>query len=48
MKVLLGVTGSVAATLTDKLIAALEADGHEVIVVVTRPATYFWRRGWWA
>lgn len=48
MRVLLGVTGSVAATLTDKVIAALEANGHEVKVVVTRPATYFWRRGWWA
>jgi phosphopantothenoylcysteine decarboxylase len=48
MRVLLGVTGSVAATLTDKLIAALEYEGHAVKVVVTRPATYFWRKGWWA
>lgn len=45
MKILLGVTGSVAATLTDKVIAALEAAGHEVKVVVTRPAAYFWRKG---
>ena len=48
MKVLLGVTGSVAATLTDKMIETLEEDGHQVKVVVTRPATYFWRRGRWA
>ena len=48
MNVLLGVTGSVAATLTDKTVAALEANGHEVKVVITRPATYFWRKGCWA
>jgi len=48
MNILLGVTGSVAATLTDKLVAALETQGHAVKVVVTRPATYFWRKGRWA
>ncbi len=42
MKVLLGVTGSVAATLTPKLVEKLLASGLEVRVVVTEPALYFW------
>jgi len=43
MKVLLGVTGSVAATLTPKLIAALIAAGHQVQIVATNASLYFWR-----
>jgi phosphopantothenoylcysteine decarboxylase len=39
--VLLGVTGSVAAILTPDLYAALEAAGHQVKVVATRAALYF-------
>jgi len=41
MKILLGVTGSVAATLTEKMVKALRADGHEVQIVFTVPAWYF-------
>lgn len=40
-KVLLGVTGSVAAIKTPELFAALNARGHSVRIVATRPATYF-------
>lgn len=41
--ILLGVTGSVAAKLTPKLVAALRQIG-EVEVVATDPALYFWKR----
>jgi phosphopantothenoylcysteine decarboxylase len=37
----LGVTGSVAAMRTPALTAALRQAGHEVKVVATQPATYF-------
>lgn len=40
-KVLLGVTGSVAAIYTPELFAALEQAGHQVRVVATLAATYF-------
>lgn len=40
-RVILGVTGSVAATLTHKMAAAMVAAGHEVRVVATTPALYF-------
>jgi phosphopantothenoylcysteine decarboxylase len=40
-KVLLGVTGSVAAIRTPELFAALRAAGHEVKVVATQAALYF-------
>lgn len=40
-KVLLGVTGSVAAIYTPDLFAALEQAGHQVRVVATLAATYF-------
>jgi phosphopantothenoylcysteine decarboxylase len=40
-RVLLGVTGSVAAIKTPALYEALRQAGHEVKVVATRPATYF-------
>ena len=39
--ILLGVTGSVAAKLTPKLVSALQELG-EVEVVATEPARYFW------
>jgi phosphopantothenoylcysteine decarboxylase len=39
--VLLGVTGSVAATRTPALFAALQSQGHQVRVVATRSALYF-------
>ena len=41
MKVLLGVTGSVAAIYTPELVDDLRRAGHEVRVVVTKSATYF-------
>lgn len=41
MNILLGVTGSVAATLTPRLAEGL-ADIGEVQIVTTRPALYFW------
>jgi len=41
MKILLGVTGSVAGVLTKKLVDALQDSGHEVRVVLTRSAEYF-------
>ena len=40
-RVLLGATGSVAATRTPALVAALVAAGHDVKVVATTPALYF-------
>lgn len=40
-RILLGVTGSVAAKLTPKLVAALQEIG-EVQVVATKAARYFW------
>ena len=40
-KVLLGVTGSVAALKTPELVAALRQAGHQVKVVATRAALYF-------
>ena len=40
-RVLLGVTGSVAAIKTPLLFAALKAAGHAVRVVATTPALYF-------
>lgn len=43
-KVLLGVTGSVAAIKTPELVAALLRTGHEVKVVATRPSLYFFDR----
>ena len=41
MNVLLGVTGSVAATLTQKLVCALEQKGIDVRVVATQRALHF-------
>ncbi len=40
-KVLLGVTGSVAAVRVPELVEALTAAGHAVKIVATEPATYF-------
>ncbi|MFO0876712.1 MAG: flavoprotein [Gemmataceae bacterium] len=42
-KVLLGVTGSVAAIKTPDLFRALTRAGHQVKIVATGPATYFFR-----
>jgi phosphopantothenoylcysteine decarboxylase len=42
-RVILGVTGSVAAIKTPELLAALRAAGHDVRIVATRPALYFFR-----
>jgi phosphopantothenoylcysteine decarboxylase len=41
MKVLLGVTGSVAAKLTTKTVKAFQSAGHEVNVVITEAAKHF-------
>lgn len=41
MNIILGITGSVAATLTPKLYNGLIAAGHEVKIVATTPALYF-------
>lgn len=43
MKVLLGVTGSVAAKLTPRLVEALRAANHEVKVVATEKSLFFWK-----
>ena len=42
MKILLGVTGSVAAKLTQKLITQLLSRGCEVRVITTESSLYFW------
>lgn len=42
-RVILGVTGSVAAIKTPELLAALRHAGHDVRIVATRPALYFLR-----
>ncbi len=44
MKVLLGITGSVAATLSKKLVQALHNAEHEVRVVVTPQSQYFFSK----
>lgn len=43
MKIILGVTGSVAATLTPKMVQALKKDGHCVKVIATKPSLYFFK-----
>ncbi len=43
MKVILGVTGSVAAKLTPRMVEALSDAGHEVQVVATESSMYFWK-----
>jgi phosphopantothenoylcysteine decarboxylase len=40
-RILLGVTGSVAAVRTPALVASLHESGHDVRIVATEPATYF-------
>ncbi len=45
--ILLGVTGSVAAIKTPELLTALRARGHEVRVVATRAALYFFDPTGW-
>lgn len=45
MKILLGVTGSVATVLTPKLVTALEDAGHDVQVVATKSSLYFFDPG---
>lgn len=42
MKILLGITGSVAAKLTHKIAAALINENHEVQIVATQSSFYFW------
>jgi len=41
MKVLLGVTGSIAAKLTPKMVKAFQNDGNEVNVILTESAKHF-------
>lgn len=43
-RILLGVTGSVAAIKTLELFTALQQSGHEVKVVATQPALYFFEK----
>ncbi len=47
MKILLGITGSVAATLAEKLVCELEKAGHEVQIVSTFSAGYFQKKPFW-
>jgi phosphopantothenoylcysteine decarboxylase len=42
-RIILGVTGSVAAIKTSELFTALRAAGHDVRIVATEPALYFFR-----
>jgi phosphopantothenoylcysteine decarboxylase len=44
-RVVLGVTGSVAAIRTPSLVAALQAHSHELRIVATEPALYFFDPG---
>jgi phosphopantothenoylcysteine decarboxylase len=43
-KILLGVTGSVAAKLTPKIVAMLSESGYEVKVVATQTSFHFWKK----
>jgi len=43
MKIVLGITGSVAATVSDKLIDALINNGHEVKYITTEKAALFFK-----
>jgi phosphopantothenoylcysteine decarboxylase len=47
-RILLGVTGSVAAIRTPELLAALREGGHEVRLVLTEAAAYFLDPAWLA
>ena len=40
-RILIGITGSVAAIKTPEIIAAFESASHEVRLVATKAATYF-------
>lgn len=42
MKILLGITASVAAVLTPKMISALKTEGNEIYIVATEKSYYFW------
>lgn len=42
MKVVLAVTGSVAATLTPNMVLELKRRGHDVCVIATEKSLYFW------
>ncbi len=42
MKILLAITGSVAAKVTPKIVSGLVNLGHEVRVIVTKTSVYFW------
>lgn len=41
-RILLGVTGSVAAKLTPRLVELLSSNGYEVRIVATKSSFYFW------
>ena len=43
MKILLGVTGSVAAKLTPVMVRELVLAGHEVQIVTSEKSLYFWK-----
>lgn len=45
MKIILGVTGSVAGKLTPKMVSALFEAGHEIQIVATTPGLYFLPEG---
>jgi phosphopantothenoylcysteine decarboxylase len=44
MKILFGVTGSVAAKLTPKLVKLLLKQGHVIQIVATEKSLYFWQQ----
>jgi phosphopantothenoylcysteine decarboxylase len=46
MKILLGVTGSVATTLVLKIVSELKKENHEVQIVATNSSLYFFKKRW--
>jgi phosphopantothenoylcysteine decarboxylase len=44
-KILLGVTGSVAAKLTPRMVARLLENDYQVQIIATKPSFYFWDEG---
>lgn len=43
MNIILGVTGSVAATLVPKIVGKLLKEGHKVKVIASKPSLYFFK-----
>ncbi len=46
MKILFGITGSVAVSRVPQIVKALLDDGHEIKIIRTKPSSCFWDKEW--